>query len=182
MRVRLIAPATAVLVAGVLGLTATSAAAAPPAAPSAAAVSAVPVTIDGTINQAVPGVGTFVGTFTPTGFGRSGGETTVTGLVQGTLTSLTGVTTPVSQQVTTTIIAAQATQSCTILDLTLGPLHLNLLGLVVDLNQVHLNITAQPGPGNLLGNLLCAVTHLLDGPGGNAGLANLLNRINGLLG
>src|SRR4051812_17264601 len=32
----------------------------------------------------------------------------------------------------------QAAGSCTILDLTLGPLHLDLLGLVVDLNQVHL--------------------------------------------
>jgi hypothetical protein len=180
MRVRLIAPATAALVAGVLGLTATSAAAAPPAAPSAAAVSAVPVTIDGTINQAVPGVGTFVGTFTPTGFGRSGGETTVTGLVQGTLTSLTGVTTPVSQQVTTTIIAAQATQSCTILDLTLGPLHLDLLGLVVDLNQVHLVITAKPGSGNLLGNLLCAIANLLNGGTPGGGLAGLLNATLGM--
>lgn len=42
---------------------------------------------------------------------------------------------------------------------------LNLLGLVVNLNQVHLNITARPGAGNLLDNLLCAVTGLLDGPG-----------------
>jgi hypothetical protein len=32
---------------------------------------------------------------------------------------------------------------CTILNLTLGPLHLDLLGLVVDLNQVHLTITGQ---------------------------------------
>jgi hypothetical protein len=36
---------------------------------------------------------------------------------------------------------------------------------VVNLNQVHLNITARPGAGNLLDNLLCAVTGLLDGPG-----------------
>ena len=64
-------------------------------------------------------------------------------------------------------------QGCQILDLTLGPLNLNVLGLVVTLNQVHLNITAVPGPGNLLGNLLCGVAHLLDGP--NAGLQNLIN-------
>jgi hypothetical protein len=38
---------------------------------------------------------------------------------------------------------------CQILDLTLGPLNLNLLGLVVTLNQVHSNITAVRGPGNL---------------------------------
>lgn len=71
--------------------------------------------------------------------------------------------------------------SCPVLALTLGPLHLDLLGLVVDLNRVVLNITAQPGPGQLLGNLLCAVTHLLDNNGSTAGLTNLLNEINTLL-
>jgi hypothetical protein len=72
---------------------------------------------------------------------------------------------------------------CTILDLTLGPLHLDLLGLVVDLNQVHLTITAQNGPGNLLGNLLCAVAHLLDNSGGGltGALQNLINSINQIL-
>jgi hypothetical protein len=43
---------------------------------------------------------------------------------------------------------------------------------------VVLNITAVPGAGNLLGNLLCAVTGLLDQPGP---LANLLNQILGIL-
>jgi hypothetical protein len=52
---------------------------------------------------------------------------------------------------------------CPILDLQLGPLDLDLLGLRVQLSQVDLNITAEPGPGNLLGNLLCAVVSLLDG-------------------
>jgi hypothetical protein len=70
--------------------------------------------------------------------------------------------------------------SCTILDLTLGPLHLDLLGLVVDLNQVHLTITGQQGPGNLLGNLLCGLANALNG-GGGGGIANLLNRLLGLL-
>ena len=44
----------------------------------------------------------------------------------------------------------------------LGPLYLNLLGLHVTLNQVDLNITAIPGAGNLLGNLLCSVSNLLN--------------------
>lgn len=57
--------------------------------------------------------------------------------------------------------ASQA-QTCRLLHLVLGPLHLNLLGLKVDLNRVVLNITAVSGSGNLLGNLLCAVAHLLD--------------------
>jgi hypothetical protein len=62
--------------------------------------------------------------------------------------------------------AASTAAACPILHLVLGPLHLNLLGLHVNLNQVILNITAVPGPGNLLGNLLCDVANLLNpGPG-----------------
>ena len=45
---------------------------------------------------------------------------------------------------------------CNVLNLTLGPLDLNLLGLRVQLNQVVLNITAIPG-GGLLGDLLCGL-------------------------
>jgi len=78
---------------------------------------------------------------------------------------------------------AAATTGCQVLDLVLGPLHLDLLGLVVDLNQVHLNITAQPGNGNLLGNLVCAIANLLNGAGGgNAGAAaTLVNSLTTLL-
>lgn len=88
-----------------------------------------------------------------------------------------------------TIIPAQA-GACDILNLVLGPLHLDLLGLVVDLNQVVLDITAQSGAGNLLGNLLCAVAGLLDGTGGivpggltqvTALLSQIVNILNGIL-
>jgi len=71
--------------------------------------------------------------------------------------------------------------SCGILNLVLGPLNLNLLGLVVTLNQVHLNISAVPGAGNLLGNLLCAITNLLNPGLPLGGLAGLLNSILALL-
>jgi hypothetical protein len=57
----------------------------------------------------------------------------------------------------------QQAPSCAILSLVLGPLHLDVLGLVVDLNRVVLNITGQTGAGNLLGNLLCSLTGILDG-------------------
>ena len=69
--------------------------------------------------------------------------------------------------------------TCEILHLDLGPLSLDLLGLQVDLSRIVLDITAQAGAGNLLGNLLCAVAGLLDNPGG---LAKLLNQILGVLG
>jgi hypothetical protein len=81
--------------------------------------------------------------------------------------------------------AAVAQASCEILDLVLGPLDLNLLGLEVHLDTVHLNITAVPGAGNLLGNLLCAVAGLLDPSGAITNLlqfVNLLNQLLGLLG
>jgi hypothetical protein len=81
--------------------------------------------------------------------------------------------------------AAQAQATCSVLHLVLGPLNLNLLGLRVHLNTVRLNITAVSGPGNLLGNLLCAVTHLLDNTSPSLlnvlQLSNVLNRIIGKL-
>lgn len=86
----------------------------------------------------------------------------------------------VNQTSTVPVTKLAADPSCTILDLTLGPLHLNLLGLVVDLNQVHLTITGQTGPGNLLGNLLCGLANALNGSQAG-GLAPLLNQLLGTL-
>jgi hypothetical protein len=54
---------------------------------------------------------------------------------------------------------------CSILDLTLGPLDLNLLGLMVHLDQVHLVITAD-SEGGILGQLLCGIG---GGGGGSPG-------------
>lgn len=81
---------------------------------------------------------------------------------------------------------APAPGACNVLNLVLAPLDLNILGLQVHLNQVVLNIVAQSGAGQLLGNLLCFVAGLLDGGGPLAGLLTqlqgLLNRILGALG
>lgn len=181
MRIRLIAPLTAALVAGTIGLTTTAAVAAPAQAPAAAAAAQAPASVSAPINQTIAGVGTFAGSFSPQHFSMRNGQLSATGLLTGTFTSLTGQTTAVNQRTTTAVTPNAATASCTILDLVLGPLHLNLLGLVVDLNQVHLTVTAVPGPGNLLGNLLCAVANLLNGTG-TGGLSGLLNQLLGLLG
>lgn len=80
--------------------------------------------------------------------------------------------------------AARAAQaSCTVLNLQLGPIDLNLLGLRVQLFggtnssnplPVSLLITAVPGSGNLLGNLLCNLTGALNQGG-------LLTQLNGNL-
>jgi hypothetical protein len=71
--------------------------------------------------------------------------------------------------------------SCDIVNLVLGPLDLNVLGLEVHLNQVVLDIIGSTGAGNLLGNLLCAVAGLLDGGAALGQIAALLNQILAIL-
>ncbi|MFL5911484.1 MAG: hypothetical protein ACJ768_13025 [Gaiellaceae bacterium] len=145
--------------------------------PSGTALTA-PVT--GTFTDALGGTGTFAGNLTVTRFVSQNGSLAATGTLTGTLTDSVGtVLGTVSQQITLPAVITQAT--CQILHLELGPLDLNLLGLRVHLDKVVLDITAQQGPGNLLGNLLCAIAHLLD-HGSLTGLLNVLNQILALLG
>ena len=59
-------------------------------------------------------------------------------------------------------MAGASSHGCDILNLELGAINVDLLGLVIDLSQVNLDIVAESGAGNLLGNLLCAVAGLLD--------------------
>jgi hypothetical protein len=143
---------------------------------------AVPVTgtlVGGTVNAVT-------GTFDVQKFVVQNGALQAVGTFTGTVTNAAGTVTSGTQQVTLPVKLAASAGSCQILDLVLGPLDLNLLGLQVHLDTVHLNITAQSGPGNLLGNLLCAVAGLLNGPTGlNAILTQitaLLNQILGILG
>jgi hypothetical protein len=75
-----------------------------------------------------------------------------------------------------------AAPSCDILNLDLGPLDLDLLGLQVHLDEVVLTIVAQTGAGNLVGNLLCAITGLLDGVASLTAIAQLLNQLIGIIG
>jgi hypothetical protein len=161
---------------------ATSPGSAKPAATTAAAAQSITSAVTGTFTNA-DGAGTFAGTFTPASFSVVNGVLEATGLLKGTLTdangtSLGNVSQTATLPVTTTGAAgsaAPAALACTVLNLVLGPLNLNLLGLVVTLNEVHLNITAVPG--SLLGDLLCDVANLLNGGGALSGLAILLNEI-----
>lgn len=52
--------------------------------------------------------------------------------------------------------ASSANPTCQVLDLVVGPLNLQLLGLVVNLNRVHLTVTATRGQG-VLGDLFCTL-------------------------
>jgi hypothetical protein len=138
---------------------------------SAPARPAVSVPIVGTATG-----GTFNGTFQLQRFATQDGAVVAVGLLTGTVTTAAGVATSIVR--TIALPTAITDPTCEILHLDLGPLSLDLLGLQVDLSRVVLDITAQAGAGNLLGNLLCAVAGLLDNP---SGLARLLNQILGAL-
>ena len=118
--------------------------------------------------------------FTVQSFASQGNQLVAQGVLNGTITSATGNVTQVTNQAATLPVSG-ATATCYILSLTLGPLNLNILGLNISLNQVILNITAVPGAGNLLGNLLCDVANLLNGTNLNGLLTQLVADLNVIL-
>jgi hypothetical protein len=167
MMMKRLAAATMLLFATTVAAAPLSAAAAAPAAPP----TNLTVPIAGTGSG-----GTFTGTFALQRFATQDGAVVATGLLTGTLTTAAGAVTSIARTISLPVAIGETT--CQILHLDLGPLSLDLLGLQIDLSRVVLDITAQAGAGNLLGNLLCAVAGLLDDP---SGLARLLNQILGAL-
>ena len=128
--------------------------------------------------------GTFRGTMQITRFAAPGGQLAAVGSIDGTAKNASGAVTRSVINAPAQLPVAAATSTCKILHLELGPLDLDLLGLHVHLNKVVLDITATNGPGELLGNLLCALSHLLDGgaPGVLSQLLTAVQRIVSLLG
>jgi hypothetical protein len=125
----------------------------------------------------------FTGRYTIDRFARSGDRLYAVGTMRGTLGQRHVVKRDVRTRVvrnTGGIALGQAAATCTILDLTIRPIDLNLLGLVVHLDRVHLLVTGETGSGNLLGNLLCGLTGILDPPA--LGTGQLTQLLNGLLG
>lgn len=128
------------------------------------------------------------GSFKPKRFVEKNGTIFAKGVIRGTFETKSGATkkfkvkrlVPV-KKIEGTPVTARALNNradCDVLNLVLGPLDLNVLGLTVSLNRVLLDVVAVSGAGNLLGNLLCAVAGLLDGGGL---LSNLLGQITDLL-
>ena len=151
-----------------------SAATANPASPTAAPAGLqIPVNI-------VNANGTFTGVFNLTSFVVRNGQVAAVGTLTGTVTNAAGQTVgAIVRTLTLSLLNIHGT--CDILHLELGPIDLDLLGLVVHVDKIVVDIDAQSGPGNLLGNLLCAVAHLLDTNGPLSALVNALNQILGLL-
>lgn len=144
--------------------------------PTAFAASPTASSLSAPVTGTVAGGGTFTGTLTNIVVKDVNGVLTATGNLSGTLTNSLGQVVGTVTNLPITLLATP-TGTCQILHLVLGPLDLNLLGLMVHLNQVVLDITAQAGPGNLLGNLLCAVAHLLDNGGPLTGIVGLLSNL-----
>ncbi len=71
---------------------------------------------------------------------------------------------------------------CNILTLEIPEgLTLNVLGLLVETSPICLDVHAERGSGNLLGNLLCSLSNLLDNNGNANGQASLVRNILRLL-
>ncbi len=131
----------------------------------------------------IAGGGTFTGLLDLVRFRNLNGNLVAVGDLSGVLRAADGdVLGTVTDKRVRMPVSFGAVTSCDVLRLRLGPLDLDLLGLQVHLDRVVLDITAQPGPGNLLGNLLCAIAGLLDqGLNLNGILRDLLNAVLGVL-
>jgi hypothetical protein len=150
MKVRLATLGVVAMLAAVLSLTAATAA-------PAATTPAVPATCT-TI-----GTDTVVPcTISLVGFNTNGG-------VLNAVLQVTNTVTGAVQQIT---VPFQTVGSCTILDLTIQPIDLFLLGLHLHTDTIHVVLTAQRG--TLLGDLLCG---LFFGPNPLARASTLLNSL-----
>ncbi len=141
-----------------------------------------------TVKGKTSGGGTLGGTFTPLKFKNKDGVAQVKGVLNGVITNADGSKSKftairslelkkVNGQKLSSLATGTAANAaaCDVLNLVLGPLDLNVLGLEVHLKQVVLDIIAVPGA--LLGDLLCAVAGLLSG----GVLGNLLGQLVGIL-
>jgi hypothetical protein len=102
-------------------------------------------------------------------------------LINDALTAVTTTGPPGTRGASTLAVIGNAAGSCDVLNLSLGPINLNLLGLVVNLNNCNggpamVDITAIPADG-LLGQLLCGLDNLLDIGGTSKAILGLLTMI-----
>ena len=151
---------------GVFGLTAAiPAGATAPTAQTTSVVAAPGLPVTGTLAGAP-----FAGQLSNLTTSVVNGALMLSGTITGTGIPAAG--TPFMTQVAPTLAGA----ACQILNLNIQPINLDLLGLVVDLDAVHLDITGVTGPGKLLGSLLCGLAGALD-PAGMGVVSGLFNQV-----
>lgn len=118
--------------------------------------------------------GRFTGTLDVTRFSMQNHQLVAHGKLSGTIKDTTG--TMITFKDKAVMVPVSIDPVCTILNLVLGPIHLSVLGLIIDVSRITVTITAQTG--TLLGDLLCrlAGTTALDE------IVRLLNQILAILG
>jgi|SRR4051794_2727972 hypothetical protein len=124
----------------------------------------------------------FSGTYTIQRFTHKGSKLYAVGTLKGRLkgrrVTKHNVRVPASlARPATTSQIPPTPNACQILNLTLQPLDLNLLGLRVRTSRIDLRIEGVPGAGNLLGNLLCGITGILDPQAAAPATPSLLTQV-----
>jgi hypothetical protein len=152
------------------------------AGPAAAQTSATPLTQKVAMTGKAKNGKKFTGTYSIERFIRAGGKQYAVGTLKGRLkgrkVTRENVRIPIAlarpaqgSQIPPT------TNACQILNLTLQPIDLNLLGLRVRTSRIDLRIEGVPGAGQLLGNLLCGILGILDPQGGAAATPSQLTQV-----
>ena len=152
------------------------------AGPAAAQTSTTPLTKTVKMTGTAKNGKKFKGTYTIKRFTHSGSKLYAVGTLKGRLKGrrVTKNNVRVPASLARPASAAQippTPNACQILNLTLQPLDLNLLGLRVRTSRIDLRVEGVPGAGNLLGNLLCGITGILDPQAATPATPSLLTQV-----
>ena len=152
------------------------------AGPAAAQTSTTPLTKTVKMTGTAKNGKKFNGTYTVKRFTHSGSKLYAVGTLKGRLKGrrVTKNNVRIPASLARPASAAQippTPNACQILNLTLQPLDLNLLGLRVRTSRIDLRVEGVPGAGNLLGNLLCGITGILDPQAATPATPSLLTQV-----
>ena len=152
------------------------------AGPAAAQTSTTPLTKTVKMTGTAKNGKKFNGTYTIKRFTHRGSKLYAVGTLKGRLKGrrVTKNNVRIPASLARPASAAQippTPNACQILNLTLQPIDLNLLGLRLRTSRIDLRLEGVPGAGNLLGNLLCGITGILDPQAATPASPTLLTQV-----
>jgi hypothetical protein len=152
------------------------------AGPAAAQTSTTPLTKTVKMTGTAKNGKKFKGTYTIKRFTHRGSKLYAVGTLKGRLKGrrVTKNNVRIPASLARPASAAQippTPNACQILNLTLQPIDLNLLGLRLRTSRIDLRLEGVPGAGNLLGNLLCGITGILDPQAATPASPSLLTQV-----
>jgi hypothetical protein len=152
------------------------------AGPAAAQTSTTPLTKTVKMTGTAKNGKKFKGTYTIKRFTHRGSKLYAVGTLKGRLKGrrVTKNNVRIPASLARPASAAQippTPNACQILNLTLQPIDLNLLGLRLRTSRIDLRLEGVPGAGNLLGNLLCGITGILDPQAATPATPSLLTQV-----